>query len=52
MGALPRIKHIWIEGNNVFLKVENLNGFMRVLGGNVPGSFTAISESIDKSNAL
>ena len=52
MGALPRIKHIWIEGNNAFLKVENLNGFMRVLGGNAPGSFTAISESIDKSNAL
>ena len=50
--AQPRIKHIWIEGNNVFLKVENLNGFMRVLGGNAPGSFTAISESIDKSNAL
>ena len=29
----PRIKHIWIEGDNVFLRVENLGGFMRVQGG-------------------
>lgn len=34
----PRIKHIWIDGNNVFLKVENLNGFMRVQGGATLGS--------------
>ena len=40
--AQPRIKHIWIEGNNVFLKVENLNGFMRVQGGGVPDSLTAM----------
>jgi len=32
----PRIKHIWIEGNNVFLRVENLGGFMRVQGGGTP----------------
>ena len=32
----PRIKHIWIEGGNVFLRVENLNGFMRVQGGDAP----------------
>ena len=31
--AQPRIKHIRIEGNNVFLTVENLPGFMRVQGG-------------------
>ena len=36
--AQPRIKHIWIEGNNVFLKVENMNGFMRVQGGSMPDS--------------
>lgn len=29
----PRIKHIRIEGDNVFLTVENLPGFMRVQGG-------------------
>ena len=34
--AQPRIKHIWIEGDNVFLRVENLNGFMRVQGGGTP----------------
>ncbi len=34
----PRIKHIWIEGNNVFLRVENLGGFMRVQGGGTPNS--------------
>ena len=32
----PRIKHIWIEGENVFLRVENLSGFMRVQGGGQP----------------
>ena len=32
----PRIKHIWIEGGNVFLRVENLSGFMRVQGGGQP----------------
>ena len=40
--AQPRVKHIWIEGNNVFLKVENLNGFMRVQGGGSPDSFAAM----------
>ena len=34
--AQPRIKHIWIEGNNVFLRVANLGGFMRVQGGGTP----------------
>ena len=29
----PRIKHIRIDGENVFLTVENLPGFMRVQGG-------------------
>ena len=29
----PHIKHIQIVGDNVFLTVENLNGFMRVQGG-------------------
>ena len=29
----PRIKHIRIDGDNVFLTVENLPGFMRVQGG-------------------
>ena len=43
----PRIKHIWIEGNNVFLKVENLNGFMRVQGGNSPSSFTAMGAATE-----
>ena len=36
--AQPRIKHIWIEGNNVFLRVENLGGFMRVQGGGTPNA--------------
>ena len=36
--AQPRIKHIWIDGDNVFLRVENLNGFMRVQGGGTPMS--------------
>ena len=31
--AQPRIKHIRIEGDNVFLTVENMPGFMRVQGG-------------------
>ena len=31
--AQPRIKHIRIDGDNVFLTVENLPGFMRVQGG-------------------
>ena len=31
--AQPRIKHIRVEGDKVFLTVENLPGFMRVQGG-------------------
>ena len=38
----PRIKAIRIEGNNVFLTVENLKGFMRVSsGGDVSASDAA-----------
>ena len=33
---------MWIEGDNVFLKVENMNGFMRVQGGQSPDSFAAM----------
>lgn len=37
--AQPRIKSMRIEGDNVFLTVENLKGFMRVSsGGNVAAS--------------
>jgi len=31
--AQPRIKHIRVDGDKVFLTVENLPGFMRVQGG-------------------
>ena len=36
--AQPHIKHIQIIGDNVFLTVENMTGFMRVQGGSTPGS--------------
>ena len=38
----PRIKHIQIVGDNVFLTVENLNGFMRVQGGGTPNSVVTL----------
>ena len=38
----PRIKHIQIVGDNVFLTVENLNGFMRVQGGGTPDSVVTL----------
>ena len=38
----PRIKHIWLDGDNVFLKVENLGGFMRVQGATTNGSFVTM----------
>ncbi|MBR4653894.1 MAG: hypothetical protein IKO72_11105 [Kiritimatiellae bacterium] len=41
--AQPRIKQIRVIGDNVFLTVENLRGFMRVQGGGTPGSVTTMS---------
>ena len=38
----PRIKNIQIVGDNVFLTVENLNGFMRVQGGGTPDSVVTL----------
>lgn len=38
----PRIKHIRIVGDKVFLTVENLNGFMRVRGGGRPDSVVTL----------
>ena len=38
----PRIKHISIVGDKVLLTVENLNGFMHVLGGVRPDSIAAL----------
>ena len=45
--AQPRIKHIWIEGDNVFLKVENLNGFMRVQGGGTPDAVVTMGAATE-----
>ena len=44
--AQPRVKHIWIEGDNVFLKVENLGGFMRVQGGGTPDSVVTMGAAM------
>jgi hypothetical protein len=44
----PRIKAMRIEGDNVFLTVENLSGFMRVSSGSdvsASGSATAAVET-------
>ncbi len=43
----PRIKHIRIDGDNVFLTVENLPGFMRVQGGTTPSA----SDTTDSATA-
>ena len=43
----PRIKHIRIEGDNVFLTVENMPGFMRIHGGVTP----AASDTTDSATA-
>ena len=45
--AQPRIKHIWIEGENVFLRVENLGGFMRVQGGGAPGAVVTMGAATE-----
>jgi hypothetical protein len=45
--AQPRIKHIRIEGDNVFLTVENLPGFMRIHGGATPTA----SDTTDSATA-
>ena len=36
--AQPRVKHFEVVGDNVFLTVENMPGFMRVHAGDVPTS--------------
>ena len=41
----PRIKHIWIDGDIVFLRVENLKGFMRVQGGGKPDSVVTMGSA-------
>ena len=43
----PRIKHIRIDGDNVFLTVENLPGFMRIQGGTTPSA----SDTTDSATA-
>ena len=43
--AQPRIKHIRVEGDKVFLTVENLPGFMRVQGGATPSATGALGSA-------
>jgi hypothetical protein len=43
--AQPRIKHIRVEGDKVFLTVENLPGFMRVQGGATPSDVGALGSA-------
>lgn len=45
--AQPRIKHIRLEGDNVFLTVENMPGFMRVQGGATVDSMDAAGGAVE-----
>lgn len=45
----PRIKSISIEGDNVFLTVENLKGFMRVSSGSDVSASSAATAAVETS---
>ena len=47
--AQPRIKAIRIEGDNVFLTVENLKGFMRVRSGSDVSASDAATAAVETS---
>lgn len=47
--AQPRIKSMRIEGDNVFLTVENLKGFMRVTSGSDVSASDAATAAVETS---